>query len=252
MRLHAIGTVTALEYHNRPAMSFADIVEEFDIAFHLIDASKRSLVWDCDDIAVIDRDNLRIALGWLAPVVPGASWYLIIAVGPNPTIQGKQISEESLEYIEHGLVERTCEFLPADATLRGQAGQPVSADLIDTTLELLRQTTAANCDDTYRNTRHVVAEDLSDVMPPWMGADALSTELDEEHTSSGEHKDWAPKPKQCEHRNKPFALLERAEPTQPLRLTIHTLAATLLLHIPALGAFLIVYSLLRDVYPLTT
>ncbi len=44
--------------------------------------------------------------------------------------------------------------------------------------------------------------------------------------------------------------LERAEPTEPLRLTVHTLALSLCLYVPALGAAMFTYTMLRDIFPM--
>ena len=88
MENSSFGTVSALQFQARPELNFVDIVEEFDIAFQMADSPTRGLKWDCDDVAILDRDLLRIALGWVEPSDEDQPWYLIIGVGPSPDMQG--------------------------------------------------------------------------------------------------------------------------------------------------------------------
>ena len=67
MNKQNFGEIAALEYHLPPEMDFPDIVEEFDIASHALATQVRRLTWDGDDVAIIDRESVRIALGWLPP-----------------------------------------------------------------------------------------------------------------------------------------------------------------------------------------
>ena len=66
----------------------------------------------------------------------------------------------------------------------------------------------------------------------------------------------APAGPEVEERPKTFTndlgqmLLTRAEPTKPLRLTIHTLALSLCLYAPPLGAAMFAYTMLRDIFPM--
>lgn len=241
MTPHAHGVVTALEYRTRPEMAFADIVEEFDIALQFVDATKRSLTWDCEDIAVIERDNLRIGLGWLPSEEPGTPWYLIFAVGPVQDRKLPAVASESLDFLAQRIVERTSEFLPADAVLHGEAGQPVSPDLIDTLLDLLRQTATARRDDApaAQPQRDRAAREIrvSPAMPDAADGETIDAGADEGRVAQAGRR-WLP------------ALQGQA--SGPMRLSIHTFALTLMLHVPALGAFLFVYGLLRDVHPIAT
>src|SRR6056297_1553764 len=104
------GYVVGFEYGACPRMDFHDIVEEFDLSFQLVDAQTRALVWDCDDIAVIERDYLRVALGWLPPDDDGGPWHLVAAVGPCDSASGDAPDEASLTFLADQIIERTQEF----------------------------------------------------------------------------------------------------------------------------------------------
>ncbi len=251
------GSVVALEYRRQPRMSFADIVEEFDIAFQMIDTQTRGLTWDCDDIAIIERDAVRVALGWLPSPGPGASCYLIVAVGPIPGGKPARAGEESYEFLSQRIIERTYEFLPFQSVLHGDANQPVGAELIDTVFDLLRLSANAMPDDS-----HVAAgagpsieddEDLTGAVPPWMATAGAGSSNRDYANGYYAHSARATGANQYEvgdeDNNWGDMLLTRASPTQPLRLTIHTLALSMVLYLPALGAFLFAYSMLRDVFP---
>lgn len=270
MEKQAFGSVVALEFRRRPSINFADIVEEFDIAFQLVDSRTRSLTWDCDDIALIDRDSLRVALGWLPAKEDDGSWHLVIAVGLPPQARDDEIDLGSIKFLADRIVERTREFLPFNAVMHGEATQPVSADLVDTVFDLLRTSTSEMASDTAKRRKPAARPEASatthpqesaadpyadmvhSMSPPWM--------TDAEAESKGPRKALYPhEPEGFPHRvglSGEFTnqmgqlLLTRAEPTKPLRLTIHTLALSLCLYVPALGAALFAYTMLRDVFPM--
>ncbi|MDR9395667.1 MAG: hypothetical protein RI571_15340, partial [Roseovarius sp.] len=226
MQASAHGTVTALEYRTCPDLDFADIVEEFDIAFRMVDATKRSLTWDCEDIAIIERDNLRVCMGWLPPEQPGAPWYLVVAVGPTArdrtTSQATFMGREGLDYLTDRIIERTSEFLPADAVMRGEAGQPVGPDLIDNLLELLRHPVAGSDAPPVDDPR---TERPGDTFAP--EAEPVADE------TLSEPVDANPAPRSVMRR---FGLSDMdglapvlsGAASRPLRLSIHTFALTLM------------------------
>lgn len=234
------GTIAALEFRTRPDIDFVDIVEEFDIAFQMADSNQRSLTWDCEDIAIIDRESLRVALGWLPPTEPGTSWYMVIGVGQLPEKTGSNVGRESFDFLTQCIIERTQAHLPFDAVLRGDARQPVDADLIDNVFDLLRLSSDAPRDDAQTNSAEQ-HDDESTRTPPWMGEGAdIEASVDYRKTDI---------------RSKAQSVLKsnffqrRAQPTEPLRLAIHTFALSLMLYAPPLGAFLFTYTMLRDVFP---
>lgn len=259
METQSFGSVVAMEFSYKPSIDFADIVEEFDIAFQMVDSRKRSLTWDCDDIAIIDRDFVRVALGWLPAKQDGQSWHLVIAVGTSKSNEPTTIEPQSYRYIADRIVERTQEYLPSTSVLHGDAHQPIGATLVDTTFDLLRMNTqdmhgdtqSAQSDPSRKAPEPDSYADMVDSMsPPWMGETARSG-ADASRGETGE-----PAAESWQQSASGFTndlgqmLLTRAEPTQPMRLTIHTLALSLCLYVPALGAAMFAYTMLRDVFPM--
>lgn len=268
MEKQAYGSVVAMEFRTRPSINFADIVEEFDIAFQMVDSRKRSLTWDCDDIAIIDRDSLRVALGWLPGKGPGAAWHLVVAVGMAPHARNEKMDLGSIRFLADRIVERTKDYLPFSAVMHGDAHQPISADLIDTVFDLLRMNTTEMAGDNRAASRPApeaeefeafgdYADMVDSMSPPWMEATQRTTPREE---LLGPREAIYPRaPEGFAHgadAGREFTnhlgqlMLTRAEPTKPLRLTIHTLALSLCLYVPALGAAMFAYTMLRDVFPM--
>ncbi len=245
MTTQTYGSVIAMEFRRTPSIQFADIVEEFDIAFQMVDSRTRALTWDCDDIALIDRDSVRVALGWLPGKEKGQPTHLVVAVGSAPDAKPDAIDPNSFRFLADRIAERTHDYLPFTAVLHGKATQPVSAELVDTVFDLLRTDTKDMHSDTAapKKKRILDEEDIDafadrvgSMGSGWMARDGAAPEADTpraETASSGDHM-----------------LLARAEPTQPLRLSIHALALSLCLYVPALGVAMFAYSMLRDVFPM--
>mgnify|MGYP001804813811 CR=1 FL=1 len=132
MTTQSYGSVVAMEFKARPSLAFLDLVEELDIAFQMVDSRTRSLTWDCEDVAIIDRDFVRVAMGWLPSHGKGQPWHLVVAVGAAPDEDLSKIEMSSYDFVADRILERTKEFLPSTAVLRGAASQPIGPALIDT------------------------------------------------------------------------------------------------------------------------
>ncbi|WP_397542997.1 hypothetical protein [Roseovarius salis] len=263
METQTFGSIVALQFRRRPGIEFADIVEEFDSAFQMVDARSRSLSWDCDDIAVIERDSVRVALGWLPPEDDTGRWHLIVAVGAVPGTDGEKIAPESFRYLADRIVERSRAFLPFTAVLHGNAQQPIGPALIDTTFDLLRLNTNHMPGDQRQSKKNMAfpenVEDYADMFSemtpsgraeeraepgPLNQADTASKNTDRKHPIATAASGIAGHLEEM--------MKTRAEPTEPLRLTIHTVALSLLLTVPALGAFMFTYTMLRDMTQVAT
>jgi hypothetical protein len=209
------GGITALEYHTPPDMDFPDIVEEFDIASHALATQVRRLTWDGEDVAIIDRESVRIALGWLPAQKAQRPHYLVIAVGPPGRRARAALDPAAYELLRRA-VERVREYLPFDAQLNGPAGQPVGSALIDHTFDLLTATAPKTPKATRRKTRRA---------------------RDAENWAEG-----AVNPDEVRSFPRPASV--------PMRLTIITFGLTLFLHAPPVGAALLTYTTLREAQPL--
>ncbi|MCZ7675576.1 MAG: hypothetical protein M5U35_06520 [Roseovarius sp.] len=99
MEKQSYGSVVAMEFRRPPSIAFRDIVEEFDIAFQMADSHTRALTWDNDDIALIDRDCVRVGLGWLPAQRAGQPSHLVVAVGTPPGAdRERRINPRSFRY----------------------------------------------------------------------------------------------------------------------------------------------------------
>jgi len=216
MNKQNFGEIAALEYHLPPEMDFPDIVEEFDIASHALATQVRRLTWDGDDVAIIDRESVRIALGWLPPERTQRPHYLVIAVGPPGRKARTTLDPSAYQMLLHRAVERLRDYLPYDARLTGPAAQPIGSALLDRTFELLSATAPKTAKaKPQKKRRQPKAEDWSD------GAmDA----------------------------NEARRLPQQA--SVPMRLTIITFGLTLFIHAPPVGAALLTYTTLREAQPL--
>ena len=251
MTPQSYGSVIAMEFKARPSIPFTDIVEEFDTAFQMVDSRTKSLTWDCDDIAIIDRDYVRVAMGWLPSKSKGQPWHLVIAVGCAPSEDVSKIEMSSYDFVADRILDRTHEFLPSTAVLRGEASQPVGPALVDTLFDLLLTDTsdvAANTEDKDNDAEDVIRSeeednyaDMVDSMnPPWV------SNKDDPNAFTKEIFDKAEE--EMIKRNQIF-LLSQSECSQPMRLTIHTLALSMCLYVPPLGAALFTYTMMRDIFP---
>jgi hypothetical protein len=246
------GTVAALQFSKRPAIDFPDVVEELDIALNSLAAKRRSVSWDCEDIAIIDRDAVRIALGWLPPAQDTESWYLVIAVGAGRPGTGGPVSPDICEHLKTMIVDRAHGYLDCDSVLHSRADQPVGADLIDLVSDRLRETERAatrpaaaqqaSDDNVMCATGHTRLHEAPRRTSPWYhpaartaerktGREADAAEQDLRAAMSGQSDGQAPE-----------------EASLPMKLTVYTLGATMLIHVPAIGAALLVYTALREHY----
>lgn len=218
------GTIAALEFTHPPQHGFEDIVEEVDISFQPVGLTRRSLIRDSEDIASVERDNLRVTLGWLPPEDEDGSYYLIMAVGPTRDSGSIHITMETCGFVKDVLVEHLASYLDFETVFNAEATQTVGAELIDTVTDILR------CDYDARP-----AKTKSPFAP-------LHDPEDETWSEIG--------------RAQPDGFREMSQMAQveqecslPKRLTIYTLGATMLIYTPPVGASLLVYSTLRDLMP---
>jgi hypothetical protein len=251
MTSQSYGSVVAMEFKARPSIDFADIVEEFDIAFQMVDSRTRSLTWDRDDVAMIDRDYVRVAMGWLPATEKGEAWHLIIAVGSAPGEDLSKIEPASYDFVADRILDRTSEFLPSTAVLRGEANQPIGPELIDTLCDLLRMDPQDMAGDSDVQEQIITDEELddyadivSDMNPPW----ARAAKNDRAYSKA--EFDAAEKAAQFgDAEGRGPMLITGSECSQPMRLTIHTLALSMCLYVPPLGAAMFAYTMMRDIFP---
>jgi hypothetical protein len=231
------GAVTALEFRVSPKQGFEDIVEEFDISFRPLGTTRRSLIWDGDDVVMIERDAIRIVLGWLPAKDEETSSFLIVAVGQAPNTAGIEVDEHTCAMINLMVQDHAASYLPVWNVLRADVEGPVDPDLVDIVAE------------TLRNDYHPdPSQDQPGVRPsPWGYA---SHEADPAYALHPRRGAVSQEPQEDEVEDADYRDLAAPAPISlPQRLTIYTLGATMLLYTPPVGATLLVYSTLRDLAP---
>ncbi|WP_371224310.1 hypothetical protein [Roseovarius sp. 2305UL8-3] len=228
MTEQVFGTIAALEFCVLPRQGFEDIVEDLDISFQPTGLTRRTLIWDGDDIAIIERDALRILLGWLPPEFPGAPGYLVMAVGKSPNNFGVEVGVETCQFIKELLLAHLASYLTARRVLHKDTDQQVDSELMDDVAEILAKEAAQSW--------------------PAQGA---ANEQDEASGQTASPLDSGSKDKNtAEFIEAEFHDLGNDEDCSlPKRLTIYTLGATMLLYTPPVGASLLVYATLRDFAP---
>ncbi|MEM6499317.1 MAG: hypothetical protein AAF709_21650 [Pseudomonadota bacterium] len=247
MNAQAHGSIVAMEFKAAPGISFKAFVDDFDLAFQMVDSRTRSLSWERDDIAIVDRDYVRVALGWLPSEAKGKPWHLIIAVGSAPDEDLTRIEPASYEFLADRILDRTSEFLPATAVLRGEASQPVAAPLMDNLFDLLSAEDSAIHGDTdapedviREGEEGNYADMVDSMLPPWA--------RDANRSEDFADKVFDKADEMLIEKN-PLFKLGQSECSDPMRLTIHTLALSMCLYVPPLGAALFTYTMLRDIVP---
>lgn len=231
------GAVTALEFRVSPKQGFEDIVEEFDIAFRPLGTTRRSLIWDGNDIAMVERDAIRVILGWLPAETPETPAFLIVAVGQSPNDRGVEVDGQTCAMINQMVRDHVESYLPICNVLRADVAGPVNADVIDTLADMLRRD--------YQPDRS--EEQTRIKTSPWAHD---GTETDRVYGHYSKQSPFLQTETQDEVMDAQYRELAAQAPISlPQRLTIYTLGATMLLYTPPLGATLLVYSTLRDLTP---
>jgi len=209
------GTIAALDFCVPPRQGFDDIVEELDIAFRPEGTRRRALTWEADDIAVIERDAVRLLLGWVDTGRADGSHFLVLGVGQSAAEPEIHVGPESCRYIKTILMAHLESYLSYTELLHVDTAQPLTGDLVDMVAEILRCQTTLQA-RTTRSQNNPLSEE------------ALRKALDDD------------------------MIIEPAAPDEcslPQRLTIYALGATMLLYTPPVGASLLLYSTLRDFAP---
>lgn len=236
------GTIAALQFCVPPSQGFEDIVEELDISFRPYGLTRRTLTWDSDDIAIIERDSLRVLLGWMPSVCKGVPSFLIFAVGHATNGGNLLVNRETCEFVKEVLLEHLESYLDFETVFHADATQPVETELVDTVVEILhRDFMTAPAAEAPTEARARYTDRIHARVTP---AASKSGGLDGEVM---EKVDNDPELDMVIDGMRAGTLPERI--SLPKRLTIYTLGATMLIYTPPVGATLLVYSTLRDLVP---
>ena len=208
------GTISALEFCVPPRQDFEDIVEELDIAFRPTGMTRRSLIWDGDDVAMIERDSMRVLLGWVPSGRADGSHVLIFGVGQSPLEMSVDIGQETCRFVKNMLLSHLESYLSFTELAQLDANRPLDSDFVDTVGDLVH--------------RAPVASDIDLASNPVIEGVFPDKVYNNNNVMDAEHEE---------------------ECSLPQRLTIYTLGATMLIYTPPVGASLLIYSTLRDFAP---
>ncbi|MEM6587273.1 MAG: hypothetical protein AAF641_02405 [Pseudomonadota bacterium] len=259
MNAQVYGSVIAMEFKARPKVSFEDYVEDFDLAFQMVDSATRSLTWERADLAIIDRDYVRVAIGSLPSRGKRQPWYLVMVVGSAPGEDMSKVEPASYEFLADRILERSNEFMPATAVLRGEANEPITPELMDTLCDLLGAEVGDHAHDVPRDTpceepthdvvrgeHEVLYADMVETMvPPW----AHGAEIGAKPQSAYSKSEFDRAAEELARQDVAQVMAE-SQSSDPMRLTIHTLALSMALYVPPLGVALFAYTMLRDIFPM--
>ena len=248
MSLQYFGTAAALQFSNRPPLSFDDIVGEFDAKLLSGADGKRRMTRDCDDIAILDRGPIRVALAWVRPGQRKSHWYLIIAVGPSPEATGPVPGDATLTALADKIISRAEARLPTDSVLRCEVVRPINSDYIDLVTELLLSADDASADESS-------ADDLSVDGPaaqPTLHCDARPPKARPCRPLQMPHTPHTDKVATDEHARTEMLrqILSEVDPEKaislPMHLTVYTFSLSMALQVPPVGIAMLVYAILRE------
>jgi|GEM_PF-1190066 len=242
--------VACLAYGVEPDLSFPEIVRTFGDVLDSHRLQHRAISFDADDIALIDIDMMRIALGWYRPEASDQSWYLVVAVGPSPHALGQTMPRRFSERLAQSIIDRVNAVLPFDAVLWSDTTPPLDVDKMDQVLDALSGLASMPHD-----ARSSGAADVRSVMAGAESNARAAGGQPADHLHVGDVHDTTPRHDTGEA-DRPagtrrlFAEVYVQEPegcSLQMYLTVYTLGTTLLLMTPPVGAAMLAYTVLRDI-----
>ncbi len=243
------GAIIAFGYRSAEIPAVRAIASRVQKAMQVADDSPATVTWDGEQIAILDHVGVRVAIGRQDASVKGYCSHLVMAVGNAPDMEGARPNRKTHSKRADRLAAWVEQAMPYDTILRAETPEDVDGKLVRSFLELLDHAEGMMPSDKPFDTQTIVdrssAVDASAIDPPPVGHNApVPKPVRDRFDPSGiiEVEDL-----ERPLRETPQWLQDQAEPTEPLRLTVHTMALSLMLYSAPLGAFLFTYSMLRDI-----
>ena len=231
---HRQTSIATFGYRRAPVAQADDIVHAIDEMLQNSDAQPRRIHWAGDTIAMIDRIGVRIAVALLPASREDRYTHIVLAIGRSPeNPAGDDLLNVSFVHLADRLIYRIKDGMPYDTIMRGETPDPVDHNLILSVYDLLRHAPVEPDTSALANLDSQPTAGQQRAAPPRFIEERFDVILSEEVP------DTVPA--------LPSWLEKRAVPTKPLRLTIHTMALSIMLYTAPLGAFLFTYSMLRDI-----
>ncbi len=243
------GAIVAFGYRSGEIPPVSAIASRVQKAMQVADDRPAALSWEGQEIAVLDHVGVRVAIGRQNAAAEGFCSHLVMAVGNSPDMDGARPNRKTHSKRADRLAAWVEQTMPYDTVLRAETPEDVDGKLVRSFLELLEHAEGMAPNEKVIEKQPLVDRpsdtDASVIDPPVVAPTAPKAKpVRDRFDPSGiiELDDLAePLPES------PQWLQDQAEPTEPLRLTVHTMALSLMLYSAPLGAFLFTYSMLRDI-----
>lgn len=130
MQLTSGTTIAQFLFDHDPALDLPRLVGELDTALQKSGAGQRRITWDCDDLAFIDVDDARFALGYADAASGMDRRSLMVSVGPPPGLDGDFDTGRHASLCQSIAARLRDRFEPEHTVWHSVKG-PVTTDLID-------------------------------------------------------------------------------------------------------------------------
>lgn len=125
------STIAQFVFDRDPTLNLPVLVRELDAALERSGAGRRTITWDCDDLAFLDLDAVRFTLCYSGDPLPGLPSSLMISVGPAPGHHDATTDRRRYEQLCHLIADRLRERFAPRQTLWHQVAGPVTSELVD-------------------------------------------------------------------------------------------------------------------------
>lgn len=249
MQSQSHGAIAAFGYRRQVNTSVSAFVRSIEKAMTSADPRPALVQWDGDDVAVIDHVGIRVAIGFREAGIKELCHHLVMAVGATPGATGTAVRRKTHVQRADHLVAWIEKVLPYDTILRAETPESVGQTLVRGFLDLLNHAEGMMSEGAPLSTVSVPrAGDMSTDANTPAEQPAMSCEKARKAKRNRYDPSGIIAPEEVNE-----ALMQssqfidnQAEPTTPLRLTVHTVALSLMLYSAPLGAFMFTYSMLRD------
>lgn len=130
MQITQDTTIAQFVFDHDPALDLPRLVGELDTALQKSGAGQRRITWDCDDLAFIDVDDARFALGYADATGKDDRRSLMVSVGPPPDGSADFDGDRHAALCQSIAARLRDRFAPEHTVWHNVKG-PVTTDLID-------------------------------------------------------------------------------------------------------------------------
>lgn len=225
-----------------PAPNLESLAQRLMQLFSKADFQRRGVIYDCDDVAFIDLDDIRVALSIGSHSEELPSNLITLGVGQRP--HGAAAKQKIYDKLAEQLVRTVSQLVEAHSVLWSHRDGPICTELLDDVLE--------ETIEMYRYIELKVIETTDDPQ-----ADLSPIDEIEPHRTLSKPLSRQPAPQkqlsplEQEERMAQFRqylINEKVEPevTTPMQAAVFAMSSTLMFLAPPVGAALFTYCILRS------